>query len=453
MNPLVVVCNQCGTEYTFALNSALSANQSFQFRCTNCGHRFSVNQERLEEDRAPEAASEVESATMLLRVGSDVYRVSGMATLQRWIVQHRVGRDDRLSTGNDQWETLGSLPELSQFFEVVDQARKNQEEPPTESMADVEPAPPVAPDSLPGDGLSERKEPTEDVTVDTTWELPGGADFIPDPSFSDVGPISAPTTLEPSIDIEADRFLSDEHFFSEPQLAVTDGHNDDSEVDWEKPANNTWIIGGVVVAAVLLLLWVKPWAPAEVLVAVPGAELTAAETPEEVPPVEEPTEVPPVEEPAEVPPGEEPTEVPADVEPPEEVPPVEEPPPVVEAPVEAPVEIPPPVAEAPAEEPAPEWPPPAPPAPASKSASALASSGWSALDRGQFGKARDLFTEALSVDSGHGESRFGLGYAFDKLGDSEAAVRHYCRALGGGLDGPTRREVEGLLKAMKRECS
>ncbi len=452
MSPLVVVCNQCGTEYSFAPGGALSANQSFQFRCTSCGHRFSVNQERLSEEAAEVAPEPAPTTAMLLRQGSDVNRVSGMATLQRWIVQLRVDREDRLSTGDDRWERLGDIPELTQFFEVLDQARAS-EDPPTESLHGE---PPRARRPHRADRVQE--EPTEDATVETTVEVsPAEGDAVPDPALLDAGPISPPGELEP--DLHEDRFLSDSSFFTEPQAALRapiDSVEPDDEWQTSGTASNTWIYVGVAVAALLLLLWVEPWASPEPVAPPLPAEQpapVAAEPPAETPaavPAEAPVEEPgaePVEEPGAEPIGEEPAEAPV------AEPPAEEPAAVpAEAPEVEPAEQPPVAA---VEEPAPALAPaPTPaPAPAAASPQSLVDAGWAAADRGQFSKARDLFTEALAARPNHAGTRFGLGYALEKLGDSETAVTNYCRALASaGSDVSTQREIEGRLRAMNRQC-
>ncbi|MDG1478856.1 MAG: hypothetical protein P8R54_04660 [Myxococcota bacterium] len=434
MNPLVVVCNQCGTEYSFSPSGALSASKSFQFRCTNCGHRFSVSQELLEDDAA-EAATASPTA-MLLRQGSDVYRINGMATLKRWIFQQRVDQDDRLSTGDDRWERLGDIPVLADAF---DDANINQfgsvsldDEPPTESLHDASPrSAPLS--AIPSEPLMEIEDPTEDISVDTTWDDAMSSqrtlESFPDPSLLDTAPIPPPAEQEPAHS-EEDRFLSDDAFFSEP-MAVLRSTDDELSADWqdEPSSSNTWIIVGVVVAAILLLLLVEPWAANEPVDS-PPEDPASATSPSLVPAAAEPS--------AAEPSAAEPSAAePSAAEPEEPVAPAEEP----VAPAEEPV--------APADEPVAE---PAPKPVSAPSAQSLSSAGWLAVESQQFSKARDLFTQSLAERPGSADSRYGLGYALDKLGDADAAFGHYCRALKGGADVDTQREVEGQLRAMGRQC-
>ena len=136
-----------------------------------------------------------------------------------------------------------------------------------------------------------------------------------------------------------------------------------------------------------------------------------------------------------------------------DAPPVEEPPaeaPPVEAP---PIEAPP--AEAQPEPVAAEPPPdPTPAAPPPTSSQDLVEAGWSAISSGQNSKARDLFRESVSTKPTDAASQFGLGYALERLGDSETAVQHYCKAVQySGGDVGTRREAEGRLRDLGRECT
>lgn len=45
-------------------------------------------------------------------------------TLHKWIIEHRVGRGDRLSRAGDPWQRLGDMAELAPFFDIVDSAER-----------------------------------------------------------------------------------------------------------------------------------------------------------------------------------------------------------------------------------------------------------------------------------------------------------------------------------------
>lgn len=50
-----------------------------------------------------------------------VLTLDGLTTLQRWIVERQVNREDEISKTGKQWKRLGDMAELSSFFTVVDQ--------------------------------------------------------------------------------------------------------------------------------------------------------------------------------------------------------------------------------------------------------------------------------------------------------------------------------------------
>ena len=56
---------------------------------------------------------------MFLKQDGKVYLVRDWATLQRWIMEHRVGRDDIVSEGGN-WDRVGGRPELGSFFAAME---------------------------------------------------------------------------------------------------------------------------------------------------------------------------------------------------------------------------------------------------------------------------------------------------------------------------------------------
>ena len=46
-------------------------------------------------------------------------RLSDMATLQRWVVERRVSRDDEITFNGQAWRRLGDLPDLNPFFAAI----------------------------------------------------------------------------------------------------------------------------------------------------------------------------------------------------------------------------------------------------------------------------------------------------------------------------------------------
>lgn len=52
----------------------------------------------------------------------EVQRFRELTTLQQWIVERKVSREDEISRGGESWKPLGAIAELASFFHVVEQA-------------------------------------------------------------------------------------------------------------------------------------------------------------------------------------------------------------------------------------------------------------------------------------------------------------------------------------------
>ncbi len=118
-----VKCEKCGTEYEF--DDAKVTEAGITVKCTNCGHLFRVVRHRVVFDESPVASepepepaeSRAPSHQWRIRTGGgDVHAFKDLATLQQWIVQGKVARDDQISKTGDNWKPLGSIVELASFF-------------------------------------------------------------------------------------------------------------------------------------------------------------------------------------------------------------------------------------------------------------------------------------------------------------------------------------------------
>src|SRR5262249_12529947 len=68
-------------------------------------------------------AEEAQPGWMIRMSGSgEIFRFRELTTLQQWIVERKVSRDDEISRSGDQWKRLGGIAELASFFHVVEQA-------------------------------------------------------------------------------------------------------------------------------------------------------------------------------------------------------------------------------------------------------------------------------------------------------------------------------------------
>ncbi|HZL18200.1 MAG TPA: zinc-ribbon domain-containing protein, partial [Polyangia bacterium] len=122
-----VRCDRCQTEYELDDESVADGGASVQ--CTSCGNTFVVGRQRRPETAPPAAqtakpapAGSTTSSWMLTTEEGKTHRFRDSTTLQKWVVERRVGRMDRVCPPNGTWRRLGDVDELRPFFDVVDQA-------------------------------------------------------------------------------------------------------------------------------------------------------------------------------------------------------------------------------------------------------------------------------------------------------------------------------------------
>ncbi|HEX4404925.1 MAG TPA: zinc-ribbon domain-containing protein [Polyangia bacterium] len=144
-----VRCDRCQTEYELDDESVAGAGASVQ--CTTCGHTFVVTRAgsvtmsttppsglghsdvtapsvRLPQTSpgmvgaAPSSASPAVPEWVLATEEGQTHRLRDLTTLQKWVVERRVSRADRVSYRGGAWRPLGDVEELRPFFDVVDQA-------------------------------------------------------------------------------------------------------------------------------------------------------------------------------------------------------------------------------------------------------------------------------------------------------------------------------------------
>ncbi len=129
-----VRCDGCQTEYELDDDSVGDSGAAVQ--CTSCGHTFRVTRNpapvpspRLTPgaavaavDAGTEAAGPSPAEWLLQTLDGRCHRFREWTTLQKWIIERKVTRDDRLSRTGHAWRPLGEIVELSSFFDVVDEA-------------------------------------------------------------------------------------------------------------------------------------------------------------------------------------------------------------------------------------------------------------------------------------------------------------------------------------------
>ena len=137
-----VRCDRCQTEYELDDDIVTDAVASVQ--CTTCGHTFFVRRQGRITAASPGGAGRRTSEAAEPGLGGvggrldepapaspewtldtedgKVHRFRELNTLQKWIVERRVTREDRVSHSGGPFRLLGELPELLPFFNVVEEA-------------------------------------------------------------------------------------------------------------------------------------------------------------------------------------------------------------------------------------------------------------------------------------------------------------------------------------------
>jgi len=125
-----VRCDRCQTEYE--LDESRLTDAGVAVKCTNCGSVFKVRRATsspgvaaphvLGEPHTPAAAPVLgvpPRAWLVRRYDGSTLTLSDLTELQRAVVERQVAPDDGVSISGGAWHTLGSIPELASFFEVV----------------------------------------------------------------------------------------------------------------------------------------------------------------------------------------------------------------------------------------------------------------------------------------------------------------------------------------------
>jgi predicted Zn finger-like uncharacterized protein len=119
-----VRCDKCSTEYEFDENR-IGAN-GVTVKCTACGFVFKVRRPR----RAPPPRATTTLGKgpqgrewLVRKPDGQMIAFRELTTLQKWIVEGRINRDDEISKNGETWKRLGNILELEPFFSVYEKAR------------------------------------------------------------------------------------------------------------------------------------------------------------------------------------------------------------------------------------------------------------------------------------------------------------------------------------------
>ncbi len=134
-----VRCERCKTEYEF--DDARITEAGVTVKCTTCSHVFKVKKKALvftvpaKPEEAPLDAGAVAAPQAaapqrewkVRQASGNVFSFKELTTLQKWIVERKVSRDDEISLTGESWKRLGNIAELASFFQVVDEATKGNQ--------------------------------------------------------------------------------------------------------------------------------------------------------------------------------------------------------------------------------------------------------------------------------------------------------------------------------------
>jgi len=120
-----VRCESCHTEYE--LDDGNVKDTGTEVQCTACGHTFTVYPTGVTppaggQARAAGGPSLAAAEFLLETADGRTHRLRELTMLQKWIIERKVTRADRISRHGQPWARLGTLEDLAPFFDVVDEA-------------------------------------------------------------------------------------------------------------------------------------------------------------------------------------------------------------------------------------------------------------------------------------------------------------------------------------------
>ena len=150
-----VRCERCGTEYEF--EDSRVTEEGVTVKCSTCGHLFKIRKKSfvltepvtLGKKDGEDAG---ERNWMVRKADGTVLSFKELTTLQKWIVERKVSRDDEISKSGETWKRLGGIAELASFFQVVDAATTGSmpvAQTPAASPQDTLPMPTASPPTAP----------------------------------------------------------------------------------------------------------------------------------------------------------------------------------------------------------------------------------------------------------------------------------------------------------------
>ncbi len=98
-----------------------------EVQCSDCGHLFVVKRPASASSpasKSPSPDAPDEGDWVVETSAGSSLRLDDLTTLHKWIIEHRVGREDRFSRDGKSWQRLGDLADLTPFFDIVASAER-----------------------------------------------------------------------------------------------------------------------------------------------------------------------------------------------------------------------------------------------------------------------------------------------------------------------------------------
>jgi predicted Zn finger-like uncharacterized protein len=119
-----ITCPRCHSEHEIEPPPSARARgpRSLKFRCSHCGHTFSVDPEAPKESTSPPPLGEKPAgeSIQLVQVAGQIWSVPDMAALHQWILERRLDRDALVSKHGLRWVRAGEREDLAMFFSASD---------------------------------------------------------------------------------------------------------------------------------------------------------------------------------------------------------------------------------------------------------------------------------------------------------------------------------------------
>jgi predicted Zn finger-like uncharacterized protein len=203
-----IKCERCGTEYEF--DDSRVSEEGVTVKCSTCGHLFKIRKKSfvLTEPVPQEDGGAADGGKnwMVRRRDGTVLSFKELTTLQKWIVERRVSRDDEISKSGETWKRLGGIAELASFFQVVDQAMAATQPslaaislPPPPSIPPAPAYPPMSQPAMPAVSYPPPSQPAPMSQPPMSQPMLPAAQVMP-PAVSYPPPMSQPAPMsQPSL--------------------------------------------------------------------------------------------------------------------------------------------------------------------------------------------------------------------------------------------------------------